>query len=237
MIVSVAIVEDQSNTIEQFKHFFNQYTTEQSEYSFRLASFPNAEAFLESYQPIYDLVMMDIQLPGINGMDASFRLRTLDEAVTLVFVTNMAQFAVKGYEVDAFDFVVKPVTYSNFKMKIQRILHKLSMRTTKAIVLSLPTGPKRIFPSEIIYIEVSGHTLVYHTASSSYNSYGTLKAAEAELDAQQFRRCNSCYLINLQYVEAIVEDDVIVRGEKLHISRARKKPFLQELNNYLGGNV
>lgn len=237
MIVSVAIVEDVPVTAEQFRKFFRRLTEETPEYEFRISSFGTADAFLANYQPIYDLVMMDIELPGTNGMDASFTLRQMDTSVALMFVTNMAQFAVRGYEVDAFDFVVKPVTYPNFKLKLQRILQKLSRRATKAILISQPEGTRRLLPSEIVYIEVSGHEVCYHTSCGVFQAYGTLKAVEQALDGLPFARCNNCYLVHLAYVVGVEEDDVLLRTERLHISRARKKAFLQALNNYLGGCI
>lgn len=237
MLIRVAIVEDVPETVEQFRKFFKRLSDEQSEYTFRLSSFSTADAFLASYQPVYDLVMMDIEMPGTNGMDASYQLRKIDASVALIFVTNMAQFAVRGYEVDAFDFVIKPVTYPNFKMKMQRILLKLSRRSTKSILLNLPEGTRRILPSEIIYIEVSGHDVVYHTCHGTYNVYGTLKAVEASLDTRQFVRCNNCYLVNLNCVIGVQEDEVILQDAHLRISRARKKGFMQDLNNYLGGSM
>lgn len=237
MLISVAIVEDVPETIEQFRKFFRRLSDEQPDYTFRLSSFGTADAFLAAYQPVYDLVMMDIEMPGTNGMDASYQLRKMDTSVALMFVTNMAQFAVKGYEVDAFDFVVKPVTYPNFKMKMQRILLKLSRRATKSILLNLPEGARRILPSEIVYIEVSGHDVVYHTYHGTYNVYGTLKAVEASLDARQFVRCNNCYLVNLNCVVGVQEDEVVLKDTRLRISRARKKGFMQDLNNYLGGSM
>lgn len=237
MLIHVAIVEDVSETVEQFRKFFRRLSEEQPEYTFCLSSFCTADAFLAAYQPMYDLIMMDIEMPGTNGMDASYQLRKMDASVALMFVTNMAQFAVKGYEVDAFDFVVKPVTYPNFKMKMQRILLKLSRRATKSILLNLPEGARRILPSEILYIEVSGHDVVYHTCHGTYTAYGTLKAVEASLDARQFVRCNNCYLVNLNYVVGVQEDDVVLKDARLRISRARKKGFMQDLNNYLGGSM
>lgn len=237
MLVNIAIVEDSAATVEQFRRYFDLFSTEQPDYTFRLAAFSTADAFLFSYQPVYDLVMMDIELPGTNGMDASFQLRKMDAGVALMFVTNMAQFAVRGYEVDAFDYVVKPVAYSNFKMKMLRILGKLNSRATKAILISQPEGTRRVLPSEIVYIEVSGHALLYHTSQGVYSAYGTLKAVEASLDGRQFVRCNSCYLVNLAYVIGIQDDAVLLKDERLHMSRARKKAFMQELNNYLGGSM
>ncbi len=72
----------------------------------------------EHYRADYDIVFMDIELPGINGMEAAHRLREIDQQVILIFVTNMAQFAVKGYEVDALDYIIKPAQYGPLSIKL-----------------------------------------------------------------------------------------------------------------------
>ena len=237
MLVNIAIVEDDPKETEKFCNNLNRYAKENPEYTFQYDTYSTATAFLFNYQPTYNIVFMDIEMPGLNGMDAAHKLRTMDENVTLVFVTNLANFAVNGYEVNAFDFVVKPVPYPSFNLKMQRIMKKLEKQVAKSILLKHPDGIVRLQTSEILYIEVSKHDLIYHAQSGSFRAYGTLKAAEKELDAKQFVRCNSCYLVNLAYVRGIEADTVLLKNDRLPISRAKKKTFLQELNNYLGGNL
>lgn len=236
MTYSIAIVEDVKETANKLKAYFNRFGKEH-ELQFNFAVFESAESLLSRYRPVYDMVLMDIQLPGMNGMDAAFRLRALDSTVTLIFVTNMAQFAVKGYEVDAFDFVVKPVTYPIFALKLQRVLNKLNNQTDQQLMLVLSDRSVRIASSQIKYIEVSAHRLIYHTTKGDYTSYGSLKNVEAKLNPQVFTRCNSCYLVNLNHVQSIDGYTAIVDGDALQISRSRRKSFVQQLSQYLGGNL
>lgn len=109
-----AIVEDNSVDAGKLKDFLERFAAKSGEV-FITTVFKDAADFLNGYKQIYDMVFMDIELPGINGMEAAHKLRTVDGKVTLIFVTNMARFAVKGYEVDAADYVVKPVHYGEFE--------------------------------------------------------------------------------------------------------------------------
>lgn len=170
-------------------------------------------------------------------MDAAALLRRVDQSVSLIFVTNMAQFAVKGYEVDAFDFVVKPVSYANFVLKIHRLLSKLAARREEEVLVTQSDHMIRLSASQIKYIEISGHRMVYHTTGGEVSAYGNLKEVEAALDPAMFARCNSCYLVNLNYVQAIQGYTVLVGGESLQISRPRRRAFAQALNDYLGGGI
>ena len=236
MTYSVAIVEDMRETADKLRAYFERFGKERS-LQFNISAFESAEGLLSRYRPVYDMVLMDIQLPGMNGMDAAFRLRALDATVTLIFVTNMAQFAVKGYEVDAFDFVVKPVAYPMFALKLQRALNKLGNQADQSFMLTLENRAVRISSSQIRYIEVCAHRLIYHTTEGNYNVRGSLKTVEAKLNPQVFARCNSCYLVNLAHVQSVDGYTAVVDGEALQISRSRRKSFVEQLGQYLGGSL
>lgn len=233
---NIAIVEDEVEEAETLRAYFSRYT-EEYHTTFTITHFLSAEVFLNRYRPVYDLVLMDICLPRTSGMDAAAQLRRVDQSVPIIFVTNMAQFAVKGYEVDAFDFVVKPVSYANFALKIHRLMGKLAARREGEVLVTQSDHMIRLSASQIKYIEISGHRMVYHTTGGEVNAYGNLKEAEAALDPAIFARCNSCYLVNLNYVQAIQGHTVLVGGDALQISRPRRKAFVQALNDYLGGGI
>ena len=236
MVRKIAIVEDQDDEAERLAGYFDRYSKEKN-CSFSISRFETGDRFLARYQPVYDIVFMDIMMPGINGLDTARELRKTDSSVTLIFVTNMARFAIKGYEVEAFDFVVKPVTYQSFVIKLDRVLAKLKNEQREThILLSLPEGKKRFSPAQIKYLEVNGHKVIYHTTEGSYQVYGSMKSAAGQLNPQVFSRCNNCYLVNLNYVSAINGLSVTVGNDTLQISRSRKNAFITQLNEFLGGN-
>ena len=106
-MINVAIVEDEKQAADRLCSLFCRYERERGE-KFRVVVFSDPVTFLANYSPDYELIMMDIDMPDLNGMDAVRKLREADREVMVIFVTNLAQYAVKGYEVDAFDFIVKP---------------------------------------------------------------------------------------------------------------------------------
>lgn len=236
MIRRVAVVEDSDPEAEKLTAYFSRYQAGK-DVQFDIVRFISAESFLDKYAGNFSIVMMDIMLPAMNGMEAAVRLRQVDPLVTLVFVTNMAQFAVKGYEVDALDFIVKPVLYPHFVMKMDRILEKLGNDVKRDVVLRSGDAVIRVPVDEIAYVEVSAHELIYHLAKEKKISvYGTLKKAEEELGAS-FVRCNNCYLVNLAFVQSVSGATARVGGNDLQISRAKHKKFLEELDNYLAVNL
>lgn len=228
---NVAIIEDNLSEQNRLKDFLRRYGEEKGE-NFTCFTFSSAEQFLTDYRPDYDIVFMDIELPGMNGMEASKRLREIDGNIVLVFVTNMAQFAVGGYEVGAFDFILKPLSYSSFFLKFTRIMQRVQSVDDTQIIVRGKQYIKKVFASGILYVEIADHDVVYHTASGAVETRGSMRAVQEQLSGSNFALCNQCYLVNLKYVGEIRDNSVKVGNDWLAISRPKKKPFLQALNNY-----
>lgn len=231
---NLIMVEDEDDEAKALSTCINRYFGECGE-EYSLKRFNSAEGFLAEYRKA-DIVFMDIALPNLNGIAAAKKLRETDERVTLVFVTNMANLAVQGYEVSALDFLIKPVDYDSFAMKMPRILKAVNNR--KGVEISIQTDRALIVMEtvDIYYVEVNRHTLVYHTAKGTFSSRGTLDALTKKLSDDSFVRCNVCYLINLRHVKKVEGDNVEVGGDVLKISRARKKSFMLKLTNFLGNS-
>lgn len=232
----IAIVEDNPAEAEVLKSHFAQYASDNGE-EFDVRCFQEGDTFLSSYQPIYDMVMMDIDLPGISGLDTAKRMRRLDSSVALIFVTNLARYAAKGYAVDAIDFLLKPVSYTSFSYTVRRALLRCRNNHQPDMLISISDGVYRISVSRIKYIEVLNHTLVYHTTEGPLSAPGNLKDVEVRLPPGQFVRCNRCYLANLAFVRAVRGQQLVLDKDELQISRPKRAAVLEALNNYLGGVI
>ncbi len=230
----VCIVEDNPDETEKLRTFLGRYG-EKRHYRFNVANYSDSLDFLEEFRGNFDLIFMDIELPHLDGVEVVRRIRKIDKRVIVIFVTNMAQYAVKGYEVDALDFIVKPVQYAGFSLKLDRAVERFRSMQDKEIWISERGNMRRLRTSTIKYVEVAHHNLIYHTTDGDFKTYDQLKSAIGQLADCPFALCNRCYLVNLHFVTAIEELCVVVGGEPLQISRNKRKEFLQSLNEFLGG--
>ena len=227
----VAIVDDDARMRNQLQSYFAQYSETHRE-QFQLSVFGFAELFLTNYKPVYDIVMMDIDMPGMNGLEAAHRLRKLDERAVLLFVTNLAQYAINGYEVSATDFIVKPVSYKIFEYKLTRAMKYVPEDGRPMLLLKTETGLATVAMDDVMYVQVEGHNIFYHTEKEIYRARGSLKQTEQELNDPQFFMCDKCCLVNLAYVEAVNGSTITVGGEELSVSRPKKKAFMDALAAY-----
>ncbi len=234
-MIKVAIVEDDKAATAALRDCLASFGAQSGEF-FSVACYSGAEQMLQDAHGDSDLIFLDIKLPGMNGIEAAKRLRRRDDSVVIVFVTSMAQLAVYGYEVEAADYIVKPLVYESFALKMNRIVRLVHTKCRRnAVTVSSAEGVHVFETSKIRYIEVIGHHLIYHNDDGDVDVCGNLGETEKRLAPYGFALCNRCYLVNLNRVSKIEGDYVTVDGEKLLISRRKRREFSERLSAYLGG--
>lgn len=231
---SISIVEDDLSAYNLLKDYLGRYEKDHK-ISFLIKNFTSGEMFLDTYTPI-DIVFMDIELPGLNGLDVCKKLRKIDSKVVIIFVTNMAQFAINGYEVEALDFIVKPLMYSPFETKFSKALEKVSSLSQEKLTLRINRKDVFVNIPDILFIEVRDHNLVFHTKQEEFTMRGSLNEYEQLLKDKNFYPCSNYCLVNLAAVYGVQHDEVQVLDQKVHITRNKKKAFLEKLSNFIGRN-
>ena len=234
-MIRVAIVEDEAAVREQLAGYV-QRCTRQYGTLFEVTMFTDGLEILEEYRPVYDIIFLDVEMPQLDGMETARRIRAMDSEVQLIFITNMAQYAIKGYAVGALDYVLKPVNYYQFCTKLSRAVQRVERRRGGQVVLQLAGGGMQVLSTnDIYYLETRDRLLWYHTAKGEFSVRASLASAEKQLAQYHFSRCNQCYLVNLQYVKAVENDFVHVNTDRLEISRRQRAAFLTAVASYIGG--
>lgn len=230
----VAIVDDVRSDAQVLQNHLRRY---QEEYGgeWEVVPYPSGTDFLARRQPDFDLVILDIDMPGINGVDAARRIRELGDNVVLMFVTNMPQYALQGYAVDAVDYLIKPVSYEEFSLKLKKAQRYARLNQSSQLTLHTADGVVLVPSDRLLYVESYLHYLTYHTLDGDYRVRGSLSQAEAELPPSLFARCGGSFLVNLRHVKGVEKQDVLVGGERVKLSRGKRLEFMEKFSRYLGG--
>ena len=233
-MLKIAVVEDQQEVRDELCRFIRKYAAENS-LQVEAVPIEDGAVIAAHYEPGWDIIFMDVEMPGLDGFGAAEKIRAVDGDAVLVFVTNMAQYAIKGYEVDALDYVLKPVPYFAFSQQLRKVEEQLRRRVRHYLALPVEGGLRRLDSSLIYYLESEGHRVHFYTEEGDFAAAGTLKAFEEKLAERPFARCNSGYLVNLAQVKGVQQGMVQVGPYELQLSRPRRKAFLAALADHIGG--
>jgi DNA-binding LytR/AlgR family response regulator len=231
-MIKIAIVEDDVTYSEQLKEYLRRYETDFSD-TFDVTCYFDGDEIVEDYHSQFDIILMDVEMRFMDGMSAAEAIRRVDKEVVIIFITNMPQYAIKGYAVEALDYILKPVSYFAFSQRLSRAVSRMKKREQKSIVIPIKGGTARVDINSIYYIESQGHDIIYHTSSGEYVSSGTMKELETTLTPHHFFRGSKWYLINLQQVDGFENSTATLKnGKKIPLSRSRKKEFMEALAKY-----
>lgn len=236
--MKICILEDEQSQTEVLTGYLARFQQEHPELEYMLETYDRGFKLLDAFRRDADLLFLDIQVPDMLGIDVARKIRETDQKVMIIFVTNLSQYAIEGYSVDAFDYILKPVNYFSFAKKLERALRVLSYRSS-SLMLDLKTreGGRRVAADSVTYIDVSAHDVYIHTATEVIQQWGTLSKYEELLRDAHFARCSTSCLVNLKYVRGVQKEQALVGGDRVTISRARRKEFLGALAQYKGGTL
>lgn len=234
-MIRTLIVEDEPAEAERLMKFVRRYGDARDEL-FQVTWIKSAMDML-SDKGHYDLVLLDIDLPGISGMEAAQLLRVYDETTPIIFVTNLAKYAVKGYDVGATGFIVKPVSWGNLSMSLDRALRSIRQNVGRSVIVPTEDGSRVVPFAQVVFVEVTGHRLTYHLEDgSTLEARGSLGQLEGELAGAPVIRVSKSCLVNMDKIVLVRPQSVqMATGEVLSVSRARKREVMDAVTDHLGG--
>lgn len=234
--VRIAVVENELNVAQNDIVLLERYAKENS-VSLETAIFQNGYEFLDTEEE-FDAVLMDIDMPGLNGMEVAEKLREKNKTIDIIFTTNLPQFAVDGYKVQALDFVIKPVTFPNLSFAMEKVVEKKRNFVNGSFFLRIGGFAKRINNEEVLYIEMVNHYIVLHeTDMEPLRIRGSLKMIEDLLNPEIFVKINSGIIINISKVSSFENGLVLMEdGSSLPLSRSHKKEFAVRLAEFYGNS-
>lgn len=234
-MLTIVLVEDDevqcAALCQVVERFFSQNGEE-----VRLLTYPDGAEILAHYPQDPDLILMDIDMPKVNGLEAARRIRGFDSQVLLIFVTNMVQCALEGYAVEAMDFIVKPVSEDSCRLSFSRVLRRLRQRQGHSIQVRYGKNTCSVNTTEVTYAETQGRALLLHMKDGSTMTITeSIQSLTQRTQTLGFFRCHTSFLVNLAAVDTIRRTDAVVAGTVIPVSKYRREEFLQAMAGYAGG--
>lgn len=192
-------------------------------------SFPSAESFLFEWEEdkLFDLLILDIEMGGLSGMELAGKIREENEEIPILFITGYESYMAQGYEVSAIQYLLKPM----YKDKLFAALNKLQKGKKAEAKIPFQTEDGQLFlaPSQIWYVEAAGHYSILHASGGEYQIRHSFTEVLKMLGLQkEFVHCHRSYLVNVQHVSAITKTDLIMDNRvKIPISRGSYKSVNQ----------
>lgn len=235
MKLHIVICDDEQTEIEYVSSMLRRWAAS-GHYAVELSSYPSAESFLFNYSDDkdVDILLLDIQMREMNGMELARRIRAENGAVQIIFITGYPDFMPEGYDVSAVHYLMKPVKEARLFEALDRAVKNLSKKE-KSIFLSVDGETVRVTLGDITYIESFAHFLEVSTVSGSH----IVKMPFYELEGQLcggFVRCHRSYIVNLAHVSKITKTDVVLdSGKAVPLSRRMYNDVNQALIQFFTG--
>lgn len=231
-MINIAVIDDSAADIQSIcERLKTVAEAEKTEIS--VTTFSGGEEILYNFKPVFDIILIDVEMPGMDGFEVSKKIRQFDLNVIIIFVTHVSQLAIRGYEVGAFDYIVKPVDVYSFDLKIQRALKRCAFNVNETIVINAEGHMYNVQKREIKYVESTEHIVEWHLMDRSIKENISLKEAEKKINDGSFAYCARSYLVNLRHVNSIYKYTCSLGKEEITISRAYKRDFIKAFFNYV----
>ena len=234
-VLLVAIADDDARDAALLKGLVEEYFAKNNT-AVMIHVFSDGLDFIRSSEN-HDIVFLDIQMGKLDGLETARFLRKIGKESILIFVTNMAQFAIRGYEVDALDFIVKPASLASITYVLDKAMKRLSGGNSATFSLKTPDGTISLSANDIVYVEVFDHNLVYHTAKGDFTVRGRLSDVMEKLDPERFVLCNRSFIVNLRHVSNITADYLMIGDTRISISKSHRKELMQRFSSFLGDSL
>lgn len=239
-MLHIAVVEDDPAYARTLTQCLDRFAAEHDT-SLHYDVFDDGAKIAGDYRPVYDIILMDIEMPGMDGITAAKEIRKIDADVVIIFITSMAKYAITGYTVQARAYVLKPINYYGLSLELQGAINAVNRNRSqhgRSLLLQTGSSVTKVALTDITYLESRRHDLFIHTTDGVLRVRGSLKTMEGEINDPTFARCGVSYVVNLAHVSGVTDaKEAIVNGDRVPISRQKYKDFMAALVTYLSGSA
>ena len=235
-MIRVAICEDEKETQSLIENYLHNIL-KNINIEYEIQKYSLGEELLGSNLKEIDILLLDIQMGQINGMDTARKIREVDNKMEIIFITSLIDYVQDGYEVRAYRYLLKPIELEELKKHVLTCIKEIENKNNY-ILIKNKSNTYKIQSNEIKYIEVQKKNMLIHTINKTFDVRYSLEKIEKDLKLDKFIRCHKSFLINLSYVENIKLNTAILEsGEEVPISRYRYKDVKEKFLKFLGDSI
>lgn len=235
-MINIGICDDELHYRTKIKSILKEILSLYS-INYNIYEFSSGEELLNNYPKNLDILIMDIQMKTINGMDTARKIREFDEKLEIIFMTSFTEFMQEGYEVKAYRYILKPITEKKISKNILPCIDEIMKNRNNYLTISVKNNIDRIKIDSIIYVETARPNILIYTRDNVYTTKMSISKIEKILKEYGFFRCHTSYIVNLKFVESMNSNAVIVNGKDIPISKYRVKELKLAITNILGDVV
>lgn len=235
-MINIVICDDELNYRTKIKDILEKILNSYS-INYNIYEFSSGEDLLNNYPKDLDILIMDIQMKSINGMDTARNIRIFDTSVEIIFMTSFAEFIQEGYEVKAYRYILKPINERKILKSVLPCINEIMKKRKNYLTINVKNYIDRIKIDSITYIETDRPNILIYTQDNRYTTKISISKIEKILNEYGFFRCHNSYIINLKLVESMSGNTVIVDGNNIPVSKYRVKNLKLALTNILGDIV
>lgn len=235
-MLHIAICEDELHTLAELEQKVSEFTNTCG-ISADISCYTSGEQILLAGKS-HDLILMDIYLPGMSGMETARKIRGFDEKCAIVFITSSKENVFNAFDVDATHFLVKPVEDSLLFKVLEKTINRIEKADNNWLLLTKRQTVRKILFKDIIYCEAIGHDILFVLNNGVREQYFYSLAELKNKVDDRFFQCHRSYLINLSYVTVIENDAaMMLNGDSVLISRRKRKKLSMCLLSFLSKEV
>ena len=229
-MIEIAICDDEAVIREQIQQFVKNRVPDS-----RIEVYAAGEELLAANRS-FDMVFLDIQMEGLNGMDAARALRTNKVDTILIFVTGLKEYVFEAFDVSAFHYLLKPLEEKKLDEVLERALKEVNRRKAqekKQLLIQTRNRNYNLDQNTIFYLESRGKKVEIHTTRETIEAYASISRLEEQL-GNSFYRCHRGYLVNLAHITEYRTDRIrLSNGDEVYLAKERYLSFVKTYMRYL----
>ena len=211
-MINIGICEDELHYRVNIKDMLGDILSTYS-INYKIYEFSSGEELLSNYPKDLDILIMDIQMKIINGMDTARKIREFDQNLEIIFMTSFSEFMQEGYEVKAYRYILKPISERKISRNILPCINEIMKKKNNYLTINVKNYVDRIKIDSIVYIETDRPNILIYTNDNKYTTKMSISKIDKILREHGFFRCHNSYIVNLKLVESMNSNTLKI-GEK-----------------------